>query len=440
MMKNIYQLKLQSVFIWMAALLGGVTFGQVYELSTNDLLYASGVSDNGVVVLSSNAANFMWTESGGLTTISTISNGYDNAGNPAISNDGTKISGTVTNPDTNLNGMGLYDVVAGTWTYLDGIGGDMDGSTASAWSISGDGSTVVGLGWLPPGSGGNAHAVKWTQADGTIDMGSTVAGSSSRANSVNHDGSVIVGWQDAENGSREAAIWRNGVQSLITDADGNAVSEAGAVSGDGNWVIGGGMEAWRWSESTGLQSISHPDAGMWFTGAATAISADGSVIVGYYRPWPGAPFGGEGFIWTEETGRVELNEYVSNLGIDDLGITFALPLGISADGTMIVGTGLNATGDASVAFLIKLSGDLNVSDLESSSLTYYPNPVKDILNISSKKSIQNVSVYNMAGQQVSNNLEVSGNQVNVSSLPSGVYVFRVKLEGNQVETFKIVKK
>lgn len=85
-------------------------------------------------------------------------------------------------------------------------------------------------------------------------------------------------------------------------------------------------------------------------------------------------------------------------------------------------------------------GEMGVSDLNNSTLAFYPNPVKDILTISSKKSIENVSVYNMAGQKVADNLKVIGNQVNVSNLPNGVYVFSVTLEGNQKETFKVVKK
>lgn len=348
-MRKFYQLKWKTPIL-LTMLLGGLTFGQVYQMTSGDLLFPGGVSDNGVVVLSSAAGNYMWTEAEGLNTLNTISNGYPNAGNPAISVDGTKISGTVTHTDTNLNTMGLYDVTTGTWTYLDGIGGESDGSVASAWSISGDGSSVVGLGWIDAGT---AHAIKWTQADGTIDLGSTVTGRSSRANDASFDGSIIAGWQDAETGFRQGAIWEGGVQTLLFDGDGMELGEVAGLSADGTTAIGGGLEAWAWNAATGVTYISHPNAGMFFRGASTAISADGSIIIGYYRPWPGPPMLGEGFIWTEETGRVELNEYINSLGMDDLGITFALPLAISNDGKMIVGTGV-VSGNNIVTFLIKL--------------------------------------------------------------------------------------
>lgn len=579
------ELKAKSILLGLV-LCGGLGSAQVYEMTSGETIYPAGISDNGTVVMSSSAGNFMWTEADGFVILNTISNGFENAGNPSISNDGTKISGTFTHPESNMNGWGLYDVASGNWTPLEGIGGETDGSESSAWGISGDGSTIVGLGWVDAGT---AHAIKWTEADGTVDMGSTVPDRSSRANGVNTDGSVIVGWQDGVTGFRQGAIWIDGKQTLLTDADGVELGEAGAVSGDGNWVIGGGMEAWIWNAEQGLQTISHPNGGPFFRGSSTAVSDDGSVVVGFYRAWPGPPMTGEGFIWTPETGRVDLNEYVTSLGMDDLGITFGLPLAISSDGTMIAGTGTTASNQI-VTFLIKLPqeeadycqptlnctdgdlitnvtfeginndsscspdgygdytemvaevsagqtypisvtvgdgwfervslwidfgndgsfdpedflgeigeggqgitledeitipddvangeyrmrvlvyaagsdgtasedpcindlslfgeyedytisvGDMNVSDLNNSDLSFYPNPVKDVLNLNSKSPIQNVSVYNLVGQKVISNANLTNNQINVSSLNSGVYVFRVTLQNGKTETFKVVKK
>ncbi len=85
-------------------------------------------------------------------------------------------------------------------------------------------------------------------------------------------------------------------------------------------------------------------------------------------------------------------------------------------------------------------GELGISDMNSFDFTYYPNPVKDILNIDAKQSIENVSVYNLAGQQVMSKVNVSNGKVDVKSLSPGAYVFRVTLEGGQVETFKVIKK
>ncbi|MCR9183154.1 MAG: T9SS type A sorting domain-containing protein [Flavobacteriaceae bacterium] len=345
-MKKQYS-KIFTTFLAFGMALTGMS--QVTNLGAS--FQANSVSNNGEEVVGTiGNTHFIWTEADGLQNIGSVTNGFPMAGTASISNDGLKISATVTNPNNNFNEMGYYDVTTQTWTYLGGIGGPIDGSISSAWSISGDGTTAVGLGWI----GGNAHGIKWTETDGMVDLGSTVANRSSRANDANNDGSVIVGWQDSTTGFRQAAIWVDGVQSLITNQGGSPVGEAGAVSGDGNWVIGGGnnFEAWRWSEDTGMINIPHPNSDFSFRGSATSINEDGSIIVGFYRPFPGPAIFGEGFIWTEETGRVELNTYVTSLGMDTQGIIFSLPLGMSNDGSSIVGLG--RLGNAQVGFMIKL--------------------------------------------------------------------------------------
>ncbi len=83
---------------------------------------------------------------------------------------------------------------------------------------------------------------------------------------------------------------------------------------------------------------------------------------------------------------------------------------------------------------------LGVSDLNSFEFAYYPNPVRDVLNINSQKAVQSVEVYNLTGQRVINESKVNQGQIDVSKLATGTYVFRVTLEGGQVETFKIIKR
>ena len=83
---------------------------------------------------------------------------------------------------------------------------------------------------------------------------------------------------------------------------------------------------------------------------------------------------------------------------------------------------------------------LGISDMDSFDFAYYPNPVKDVLNITSNKPVENVAVFNLAGQKVLANAQVSNGEINVSALPAGVYVFKATLQGGQVETFKIIKK
>jgi|26BtaG_2_1085354.scaffolds.fasta_scaffold00007_58 hypothetical protein len=85
-------------------------------------------------------------------------------------------------------------------------------------------------------------------------------------------------------------------------------------------------------------------------------------------------------------------------------------------------------------------GELGVSDLTSFDFAYYPNPVKDVLNINSQKAVKSVEAFNLTGQKVISSSKVNNSQIDVSSLTIGTYVFKITLEGGQIETFKIVKK
>tara|TARA_B100000767_G_scaffold273084_1_gene302312 strand:+ start:764 stop:1462 length:699 start_codon:yes stop_codon:yes gene_type:complete len=66
----------------------------------------------------------------------------------------------------------------------------------------------------------------------------------------------------------------------------------------------------------------------------------------------------------------------------------------------------------------------------------YPNPTTDKLIILSK-SPQNSILYNVNGQKV---LESDRNELNVSELPTGVYLLHTTNTQNQLSTFKIIKK
>jgi len=66
----------------------------------------------------------------------------------------------------------------------------------------------------------------------------------------------------------------------------------------------------------------------------------------------------------------------------------------------------------------------------------YPNPTTDKLIIVSK-NIQKSILYNVSGQSV---LESDRNELNVSELPTGIYLLHTTNSQNQLSTFKIIKK
>lgn len=398
-----------------------------------------GVSDNGVVSMHTGGGGiFKWDAVNGLVSIGSLTNGYPQAGRTLVSNDGMKIGSTMTNGATNFNEISTYDVATSTWTNQGGlVPTGWDGSVSSTWGMTPAGNTLVGLGWL---TGATAHAVKWTPQGGVVDLGSMVAERSSRANAVNTDGTVIVGWQDEIDGTRSGAKWVNGVESFITDTSGNNVGEAGAVSADGNTIIGSAMpNPYVWNSTSGLTYIIHPNSSAFFRGGATGISADGGTVIGFFRPFPGPPMAGEGFIWTMAGGRVNLNDFSVSLGIATNGVTMSLPLAISQDGKKIAGIGTNSSGQV-VAFYLDLTQYLSANDIVKAEhdISIYPNPVKDILYIKKgKEKIEKAEIYNMVGQKVRTFSSVES-QIDVSSLSKGNYVLNllfVKGEVSQSFTF-----
>ena len=361
--------------------------GTYYGLGANRT--ASGVSADGSVVAgttSSLAPYFLWTLSNpGVTTlIGGVSPGSGVGGNAQVSADGDKVSGTVAGfvgappiPATVVNQMAVYDVSDGMWTGVGGIGWYSGTEASGGWAMSSDGTTLAGLGWSPNMT--NAYAVTSTNGGAPVALPWLVPGRSTRTNGCDADGSVVVGWQDNPFGFRQAAVWNNGVgQRLWRVYPNQPLSEAQACSADGTWVVGSSSsgtdgQAWRWSQGGGVELLGDLVPG--WNGAATGISANGNVIVGYERP-AGPATQGQGFIWTSTGGIQNLTDYVINAGVAIPGGTIlALPLNVSGDGLTFVGLTNGAEG-----FVVRLDppadpsvcdgdvngdGQVNVTDMLS---------------------------------------------------------------------------
>jgi uncharacterized membrane protein len=240
-------------------------------------------------------------------------------------------------------------------------GGIVDGSYGSAYDISGDGNTVVGLYWRP-GVGNRAHASKWTQATGVVDLGGTITGQSSRANGVNHNASVIVGWVETPTGPWRPAAWVNGSVVLLTDFDDSGSylignGEAKATSTNGDIIVGFSTDpdfhqraASMWKRTDGV--FGPTEVLGWVDGTEPgstsssgginipwAVSDDGRIVVGYCS-FDGSPFNPTGFVWTEATGVIDANQFLANNGVlVDPNFTIQNLTAMTPDGTQIFGYG-----------------------------------------------------------------------------------------------------
>jgi len=225
--------------------------------------------------------------------------------------------------------------------------------------VSGDGSVVVG-GNSYCCTGPTAQAWSWTESSGFVGLGDLPGGDfRSNAWGVSADGSVVVGDSISDLnpsfGLEEAFRWTEaeGMIGLGT-LTGEGTSKAFAISANGLVIVGrstdgravGGCctsEPFRWTEGSGMVGLGllFPES---VRGVATAVSADGTVIVGF-EDISDIPEVREAFIWEKSLGLRSLKDFlVNDLGLDLTGWTLTKANGVSADGLTITGFGINPSG------------------------------------------------------------------------------------------------
>ncbi len=209
--------------------------------------------------------------------------------------------------------------------------------------VSGDGSVVVGS---DVGS-----AFRWAQVGGFTHLGDLPGGGTqSGAAAVSADGLVVVGVGTSESG-REAFRWTQSSRMIgLGDLPGGTFnSMTTAISADGSVVVGRGSsdesgvgyEAFRWTQLGGMIGFGDLPGGA-FDSEARGISADGSVVVGRGT----TIVGDEAFIWNATSGMRNLRDVLTGeYGLNLTGWQLTEAMGVSADGSTIVGTGINPSGD-----------------------------------------------------------------------------------------------
>lgn len=82
---------------------------------------------------------------------------------------------------------------------------------------------------------------------------------------------------------------------------------------------------------------------------------------------------------------------------------------------------------------------LSTKGFDAATFDYYPNPVKDFLNLSYSQKISDVTVFNLLGQQVfSKTIGQNQSKIDLSNLSKGAYLVKINSE-DQTQTIKIVK-
>ena len=314
------------------------------ELEPRSEALPTGLSASGAVVsggFNGGLGGFYWMPTTGVI----FAGGVQAAG---VSRDGHTIVGSARDPRL-IQQAAIW--TRGTeWRLLGsfaGNAGPCDLFLSQGTGVTGDGQTVVGFAYSGCSS---AHAFRWTESTGMVDLGSTVQGRPSRALGVSADGMVVVGDQTTAEGFSQGARWAGGRQELMTGPEGPAGS-ATAANRDGSMVVGrvcvpasgrvGDQSAWIWKAQGGLTCLPAPrrlvSPGPPIIVEAAATSDDGQMIGGSQ----GIGVDSNAILWIGGQ-PTYLKEFLQANGLPNAFRTWintGTITGISPDGRVLIGWG-----------------------------------------------------------------------------------------------------
>lgn len=91
-------------------------------------------------------------------------------------------------------------------------------------------------------------------------------------------------------------------------------------------------------------------------------------------------------------------------------------------------------------WIYNLSTNLGLEEIENSSFTLYPNPVKNELSIQTDLQIEQIEIQNLEGKNLVSLVELNNSKtISVNHLNSGVYLCKLTLIDGKMEVIKFVK-
>lgn len=286
---------------------------------------ANAVSADGSTVVGN---GFVWRSGTGLSALPfSRANG--------VSADGSIIVGRSGSRAVRWDGSVLRDLDTFGW-----------GEFSTANGVSGDGSVVIGNG-ATNGDFQETRAYRWTSGSGTESCSPEITGGLYEgwgAMAATDDGGVVVGNQGYH---AHAFRWTSGGGAVELFPD-LAFSTASDVSSNGSIIaatIAPGSPSERRAArlvlGSTVQLLGELSGGEY--SATSGISGDGSVIVGK----SGSTLGDQAAVWTTTGGVRSVGDILSLAGVSGhVGWTLSEATAISSDGSTIVGQGINPQGFA----------------------------------------------------------------------------------------------
>lgn len=152
---------------------------------------------------------------------------------------------------------------------------------------------------------------------------------------------------------------------------------------------------------------------------------------------------------TDAPGQVRFGPYPA----DDAGVptfttqTVTLPNNMAGQTRYLIFTfhgdavepnGMGAVDDISLTYDMPAA---SAADFKKAKLSYHPNPVNDMLNLSYPEALTSVQIYNVLGQEVlTKKLSTNEAHIDMSSLKGGIYIVKAISASGASKTIKITKK
>lgn len=258
------------------------------------------------------------------------------------------------------------------------------------------------------------------------------------------DDGLMGGWLDQPDGGgtlRVPAYFnKDGDITLIPDGQLPTIGVNTIADINSSNVMVGDFDGQPFIYDMSTETFTLYDAPQGNSATFTSIS-DNGIVVGYEDVQFQVR---EAIIYHPDLGAqpVYLKDVLSNLGvtIDTNDGRLGTAYKISDNGNYVAGwvNGPPIFAQGWMAYLDDMI-ILGTQEVSQNTVSFYPNPVENVLHLNSKEAIDAVSVYTITGQKVSNvTFNKNQTELNLSSLSSGVYLVKVSSNGS-VENLKVVK-
>lgn len=236
---------------------------------------------------------------------------------------------------------------------------------AGAWDISADAQVVVGVTW----NGCAVEAFRWTAGGGGTLTPLQVLGErpvfdpppdvplppDNRATVVSDDGSVVAGFAMTSLVDRAPAVWHaDGTGEILPRAYEDAPGEVLAINANGTVLAGlDGLDGVVWAGGTRIVLPRFDTLLPSDPVYPNALTADGRVVFG----GQGDAFFGtpEAFMWSLTGGLRRVSDLATAAGLSiPQGMVLMNVTGVSADGTVLIGTARNVDTFADSVFTLRL--------------------------------------------------------------------------------------